>query len=120
MALLAACTSADIRAAVLAYPVGLHFEPRTPQKPMGITDLLDGLQCPVLCLSGSVDENPSPKDVEVTAAAMSRADKSFEYEIYEGAGHVFFQQNRAETYHREAAEKGWARKLAFFEKHLGV
>ena len=118
VAFLAACTSADFKAAVVAYPLGLHFEPRTVQKPVGVVDLLDGLRCPVLCLSGSIDDNPSPADVEVTASAMKRAGKSFEFEVYQGAGHGFFSQNRAEFFHPQAAEKGWSRNLAFFGQHL--
>lgn len=38
--------------------------------------------------------------------------------IYEGAGHAFFNDTRAEAYHQEAARDAWKRTLDHFAAHL--
>ena len=41
-----------------------------------------------------------------------------EFFWYDGAGHAFFNDDRAETHHPDHARLSWDRTLAFFRKHL--
>jgi carboxymethylenebutenolidase len=43
---------------------------------------------------------------------MKKAGKTFEYKIYPGADHAFFNDT-GERYNAEAARDAWARTLAF-------
>ncbi|MDF2440171.1 MAG: carboxymethylenebutenolidase [Abditibacteriota bacterium] len=72
---------------------------------------LSKVRCPVLGLYGETDERITSK-VPETAEAMQKAGKSFEYKIYPGAGHAFFNDT-GERYNAEAAKDAWNRTLAF-------
>lgn len=73
--------------------------------------------CPVLGLYGETDERITSR-VPETEAAMKAAGKAFEYKIYPGAGHAFFNDT-GERYNEEAAKDAWARTLAFLRANLG-
>ena len=66
---------------------------------------------------GDQDGNPSPADVEVIEERLRGAGVSFDFKMYEGAGHGFNCDER-DSYHAEAAEDAWARTLGFFNQHL--
>ncbi len=52
--------------------------------------------------------------------AMQELGKSYEVEIYEGAGHGFLRaQADREGANMRATEQGWARTVSFFREHLG-
>jgi carboxymethylenebutenolidase len=53
------------------------------------------------------------------AEAMRQAGKSFEYHVYPGAKHAFFNDTRPTNYHKESATDAWARVLQFFVSQLG-
>lgn len=74
------------------------------------------VRCPVLGLYGETDERITSRVPEV-AEILKKAGKRFEYKIYAGAGHAFFNDT-GERYNAEAARDAWARSLAFFRKHL--
>ncbi len=78
---------------------------------------LDAIECPVLGFYGELDRRITSK-VEETAQAMKSRNKSYEYKIYAGADHAFFNDTRAERYHEEAAQDAWKQMLAFFERNL--
>ncbi len=75
------------------------------------------VRCPVLGLYGETDERITSR-VPETAEAMKRAGKRFEYKIYPGAGHAFFNDT-GERYQAEAAKDAWTRTLAFLRTNLG-
>lgn len=52
------------------------------------------------------------------AEAMRRAGKSFEYHVYPGAKHAFFNDTRPSNYQKESAEDAWSRVLRFFDANL--
>jgi carboxymethylenebutenolidase len=52
------------------------------------------------------------------AAAMAKSGKRFEYHIYPGAKHAFFNDTRPSNYNREAATDAWARVNRFFADRL--
>ena len=74
------------------------------------------VRVPVLGLYGETDERITARVPEV-AEAMKKAGKSFEYQVYKGAGHAFFNDT-GERYHAEAARDAWTRTLAFLRTHL--
>ena len=78
---------------------------------------LANLHCPVLGNYGATDERISSKVLEV-AATMKRLKKSYEYKIYDGAGHAFFNDTNPERYNADAAKDAWAKTLAFLKKNV--
>ncbi|HSK73887.1 MAG TPA: dienelactone hydrolase family protein [Pyrinomonadaceae bacterium] len=66
---------------------------------------------------GSKDERITSKVPEV-AAAMKKLNKSYEYKIYEGAEHAFFNDTNQQRYDAEAAKDAWILTLAFLKKNL--
>jgi carboxymethylenebutenolidase len=72
--------------------------------------------CPVLGIYGEADTRITSQ-APALADAMKSAGKSYEYHVYPGAGHGFFN-NESQVYNREASEDAWPRTLAFFREHL--
>ena len=88
-----------------------------PLKVGPIVDRAPDLNCPLLGLFGADDKYPSPEQVAELEAALKAAGKTYEFRIYEGAGHAFFSVNRP-AYHPEAAVDGWEKIFAFYGKYL--
>ena len=59
--------------------------------------------------------------IEPAAAEMKKLGKTYEHEIYDGAGHGFVgsQADRDGANYR-ATEKAWPRALAFLAQHVGI
>jgi carboxymethylenebutenolidase len=77
-------------------------------------DLAGNIKCPVMGFFGSLDENPSPEDVERGRRRRSRkAGVEHTFHRYEGANHAF-QDSFGQRYHPQAAEDAWQKALAFF------
>lgn len=74
------------------------------------------IACPVLGFYASTDQRVNA-GLPTFAAAMRNANKSFEYRIYEGASHGFFNETGA-AYHVDAARDSWVRLLDFFASRL--
>jgi carboxymethylenebutenolidase len=74
------------------------------------------VRCPVLGIYGETDERITSKVPEV-ATLMRDNNKSFEYRIYAGAGHAFFNDT-GERYNAEAAKDAWTTTLRFLRTHL--
>ena len=71
---------------------------------------------PVLGIYGETDERITSKVPEVDAA-MKKLKKSYEYKIYPGAAHAFFNDT-GERYNAVAAKDAWERTLAFLKKNV--
>ena len=77
---------------------------------------IPAIACPVLGFYGA-------EDTRITAAvpglveAMRRAGVAFEYRVYPGAPHAFFNDTRR-SYRVDAARDAWARCLLFLATHL--
>jgi carboxymethylenebutenolidase len=56
--------------------------------------------------------------VEEMREKLNSVNDPSEIITYPGAKHGFQADYRAALYHREAAEDGWARMLAWFERHV--
>lgn len=74
------------------------------------------VHCPVLGIYGETDTRITSKVPEVDAE-MKRLKKPFEYKIYKGAAHAFFNDT-GDRYNAEAAKDAWEVTQAFLKKHL--
>jgi carboxymethylenebutenolidase len=79
------------------------------------SEQIQNIRCPVLGLYGG-DDHRLTDHVPAFATAMQRAGRSFEYHVYPGAPHAFFNDTRA-TYRAEAAADAWTRVLAFLHRY---
>ena len=73
------------------------------------------IQCPVIGFYGELDARIT-SGVQPFAEIMRQAGKAFEYHVYEGAGHAFFNDTRR-SYHSGSARRSFARLLSFFAHH---
>ncbi len=78
------------------------------------------LTMPVLGLYGGADPGISGEDVRRFEAELRKTNPNVEFVLYDGAPHAFFSDDRPQVYKKEAAEDGWKRCVAFFDKHLKV
>ena len=74
------------------------------------------IACPLLGLYGALDARVSAGIPEF-AATMQRHQKSYEYHVYEGAYHAFFNDTRP-SYNAKASRDAFARTLDFFRRVL--
>jgi carboxymethylenebutenolidase len=79
-------------------------------------DRLQGGTCPVLGLYGGEDHAITDA-VPALADAMATAGRRFEYHVYPGAPHAFFNDTRS-AYRVDAARDAWVRTLAFLSTEL--
>ncbi|MCO5994721.1 dienelactone hydrolase family protein [Actinoallomurus rhizosphaericola] len=117
---LAAC-SLDLDAAVDCY--GAFVVGEVPENfPMAvrpIVDLTPNLSCPLLGLFGAEDQYPSPDQVKELEEALKQHGKTYDFHVYEGAGHAFFAVDRP-SYRPQAANDGWQRVFSWFDRYLGA
>ncbi|GMW00404.1 MAG: hypothetical protein AMXMBFR84_15410 [Candidatus Hydrogenedentota bacterium] len=75
------------------------------------------ITCPVLGLYGEDDARVNAT-IPTAQEEMKKLNKTYEVEIYEGAGHGFLrQQDAKEGANKAAAEKAWTRTVEFFKKY---
>ncbi len=101
---LLACEEPELSAAVVYYG-------NSPS-----ADKVPGIACPVLGFYGEKDTRVT-SGVPAFDEAMRKAGKSFEYHVYPGAMHAFFNDDTA-VYDVRAARDSFPRMLEFFQKHL--
>ena len=77
------------------------------------------ISAPVLGLYGGDDQRVNAT-IPTAQAAMGSPGKSYEVEVYEGAGHGFLRaQSGQEGANMRATDQGWLRTVNFFREHLG-
>jgi carboxymethylenebutenolidase len=77
------------------------------------------IAAPVLGLYGGDDQRVNAT-IPVAEEALSELGKTYEVEIYDGAGHGFLRaQADREGANMGATEQAWDRTIAFFREHLG-
>jgi carboxymethylenebutenolidase len=81
------------------------------------SEQLAKVHCPVFGVYGETDERITGKVPEVDAE-MKKLQKSYEYKIYKGAAHAFFNDTNPQRYNAEAAKDAWTQTLAFLQKNL--
>jgi carboxymethylenebutenolidase len=116
---LAACTLKGIDAAIDCYGGGVGAGPEglTPRQPVDPLGYTKDLSCPLLGLFGREDKRPSPEHVAKTEAELKKWGKTYEFHIYDNAGHSFFTVDRP-SYRQEAAVDGWKKVFQWYEKYL--
>jgi carboxymethylenebutenolidase len=107
LALQTALAEADLGAAVAFYG-----RPLTP-------DQAKQVKAPVLGLYGATDQGIPVAEVEAMGTALKEAGVESEVQVYEGAGHAFFNDT-APSYNADAAQDAWPRTLDWFRKHLSA
>ena len=82
------------------------------------TAALDSVRAPVLGLYGSEDARVNAT-IERAATTLTAAGRTFEHEIYPGAGHGFLrQQSGQDGANLTASRAAWQRTIAWFREHL--
>jgi len=78
------------------------------------------IKAPVLGLYGGSDARITAT-VPATDSAMKRLGKSYEYHVYEGAGHGFLRgQEQADGANLKASQAAWPRTVTFLKTKLGA
>jgi len=81
-------------------------------------EVLARIKAPILGLYGEDDARVNVT-IEPAALEMKRLGKTYQYEIYERAGHGFLEsQQRLEGANMAATQKAWPRTLQFLKEHL--
>lgn len=80
--------------------------------------LASRITMPVLGLYGLDDPGIPAEDVKRFEAELRKTNRNVEFVLYPGAAHAFFSDDRPQAYRKDAAEDGWKRCVAFFDKHL--
>ena len=80
--------------------------------------LVSKITVPVLGLYGGADTGIPSEDVKKFEAELKKTNPNVEFVLYPGAPHAFFSDDRPQVYRKDAAEDGWKRCLAFFDKYL--
>ncbi len=118
-ALMAGATVSGLAAAASWYGM-LRTGPASPTTPESALDMAPRLACPWLGLYGQQDALIPMADIEELRDLLETEEADYELVTYEGAGHAFFNDTRADMYRPEAAADGWRRMLDFFGHHLGA
>jgi len=114
-----AATSLPLDAAIDCYGAFVVGEP-PPGMPWRVGPILDRaatLSCPLLGLFGREDSHPSPEEVEELAQALRHNHKTFEFRVFDDAGHAFFAVDRP-AYRQQAAVEGWKLIEDFLSRRL--
>lgn len=117
-ALMFACSTKELTAAVNCYGGRVVTDEKTPNQPTPVIDMIPTLGCPVLGLFGESDQNPSPEHVARLEGELKKHHKQYEFKSYPpDTGHGFFADYRP-SYRQPSATDGWERIFDFFGRHL--
>jgi carboxymethylenebutenolidase len=117
-AFMAACKLPELAACVSFYGM-LRYGERNERKPESPLEMAASLSCPYLGLFGAEDPLIPRADVRELETILRNAGKSFQTKTYNGAGHAFFNDQRADAFRPDAAKDAWGRAIAFFRANLG-
>lgn len=82
-----------------------------------LLDEIPAMQAPLLLHYGAADHSIAPDEHARIVEKLSHAKKRYGLELYPGAGHGFFCDQR-DSYHPEAAAESWDLTLRFFERYI--
>ena len=116
---LVACNIPSLDAAVDCYGGRVIATPEqlNDRQPVAPIEMAENLACPLLGLFGAEDASPTPDEVAQTDEVLKRLGKTYEFHMYEDAGHAFFSVERP-SYRQDAAADGWSRVFAWFGNYL--
>jgi carboxymethylenebutenolidase len=89
----------------------------TTDKPDSPHLLIPQMKASMLIAIADNDDQKQPESKDILRKAFDEAKLSAEIEVYKGANHGWMPPD-SQNHNPEAAEKGWARKLALFKKAL--
>ncbi|MGB7541884.1 MAG: dienelactone hydrolase family protein [Burkholderiales bacterium] len=115
VAWLAACAVPEFQAAAVCYGGNIMKAQGAGPSPFERTG---AIRCPMLGIFGAEDMNPSPDDVRMIDAELTRLGKWHEFHTYNDAGHAFHNFCNAERHRERAARASWHELLAFFAEYL--
>ncbi|MHC4072190.1 MAG: dienelactone hydrolase family protein [Planctomycetota bacterium] len=75
------------------------------------------IRASLLCHYGSLDDRINT-GIEAFESALRAASVDYGIYVHQGADHAFFNDTRADRYHKEAAELAWRLTIAFFRGTL--
>jgi len=111
-----AASNPDVKAAVAWYgPPGRPFQ--SAGGPVTGFDVAKDVKAAFLGLSGENDKSPTPADARKFGEMVKHHNPNVEIVVYPGAGHAFHADYRP-SYNKAAADDGWKRCVAWFDKHL--
>ncbi len=106
-----------LRAVVAFYGGGIApQQDRLGRKPL--LDRVPEMKAPLLLQYGSADPSIAPDEHARIVETLGRANKRYSLDLYPGAGHGFFCDDRP-SYDPDAVSQGWHRTLDFFAQYLG-
>src|SRR5512144_519812 len=111
LALWSATVAENIEAAVGFYPA-VPWERMNPEWPH-----YAGKYALIHCSEG--DGTSSAPGIRAAVQGIEAAGGEVEVFDYPGTRHAFFNDDRPEVYHPEAARRAWERTVAFLHTHLG-
>lgn len=82
-------------------------------------EAMGSIKAPVLGLYGGNDARINAT-IPATDSAMTRLGKSYEYHIFEGAGHGFLRAQDGNDANARASSEAWPRTIAFLRSRLGA
>lgn len=116
-AIMAACRSDRLAAAVAFYGMLRHGRPGPAKLPPPL-ETAAAIRCPLLGLFGADDPLIPAADVDALRADLERSGRSFALHTFPGAGHAFMNDRRPEAYRPEAARRAMDLALAFLRDKL--
>jgi carboxymethylenebutenolidase len=81
-------------------------------------EAMANIKAPVLGLYGGNDARINAT-IPATDSSMKKLNKSYEYHIFEGAGHGFLRGQDQSPANLEAAKQAWPKTIEFFRNKLG-
>jgi carboxymethylenebutenolidase len=111
--------AAEYPAVAAVVPWYGHIKRVFPDAPgVDAFSLVDRLTMPILGLYGGADPGIPADDVRRFEAEVKKRNPADEFVLYAGTAHAFFSDNRPQAYRKDAAEDGWKRCVAFFDRYL--
>lgn len=104
---LSACSIPALKASAPFYGGGIG----------GLLDRAGGINCPMLLFFGDQDPFIPNDEVDTIRKTLGDLKKQAEVQVYAGAPHGFFCNER-DSYRPEAAADAWKRLTAFLARHL--
>lgn len=114
---LAACQCPGLAASAVYYGGQIAGGERGEKSPVELVTLANKIKIPMHCVWGDEDQG-IPKEARDKVEEALKANKvNYEWNVYKGAGHAFFCDDRP-SYHEASAKDVWPKTLAFFARHL--
>src|SRR5690606_24219339 len=120
LAMLAASLDRHLAAAVLYFPSQPTFHRLGPKTPVHAQDLIWGITCPVLFISGDRDAILGPDVLSELERRFAQWGVEHEIRVYPDAGHAFSAEGAPHMYNEAAAKDSWIRATRFLAERMTI